>query len=364
MMVTAAASPNTFRALVSGQRRGLTARLARGLLRALSVPYAAVMTARNRAYDAGWLPIHRVAVPVVSVGNLTLGGTGKTPLVRWLVEWYQREAIRAGIVSRGYHATAGQLSDEARELAIWSPQTPYWQNPDRVAAARSAIHEAGCQLIVLDDALQHRRIHRDLNLVVLDALLPFGCEYVFPRGLLREPLAGLRRADVVLLSRADAVDAGQRQAIHARVRTLAPQAAWVETVHRPQGLLTPTGERYPLDSLRGRTVAAFCGIGNPAGFRHTLESCGCAIAGLREFPDHHAYTVADMRALRNWAAELAGAAALVCTVKDLVKIPCEPPDAAPLWALAIDLEMQAGLDGLEQHLRSLLRRAAVNRPGP
>jgi tetraacyldisaccharide 4'-kinase len=160
------------------------------------------------------------------------------------------------------------------------------------------------------------------------------------------------------------VDAGQRQAIRARVRTLAPQAAWVETVHRPQCLLTPTGQRYPLDSLRGRTVAAFCGIGNPAGFHHTLESCGCAIAGLREFPDHHAYTVADMRALHTWAAELAGEAALVCTLKDLVRVPPEPPDAPPLWALAIDLEMQEGGDGLEERLRSLLRRADVNRPVP
>ena len=339
---------------MSGQRRGLAAGVLRSLLRVGEIPYAGAAAARNAAYDAGLLPVYHAGVPVVSVGNLTLGGTGKTPLVRWLAEWYRQQAVRVGLVSRGYRAAAGRPNDEARELALFLPDTPHLQNPDRVAAARVAVAQHGCELIVLDDAFQHRRLYRDLNLVLLDALAPFGFDHVFPRGLLRESRSGLRRADVVVLSRADAVGAAQRQALRQQVQTLAPRAVWVESVHRPCGLIAPSGERCGWEWLRGRTVAAFCGIGNPDGFRHTLQSCGGTVAGFREFPDHHPYTLADVRALADWAAGLAGVAGLICTLKDLVKLPPDCPAAVPLWAVAIELEFPCGLAALEERLRSLL----------
>ena len=199
-----------FRALISGQRRGVQAAVLRGLLRAAETPYTLAVRWRNRQYDRGRKPVERVDVPVISVGNLTLGGTGKTPLVEWLARWFRQRGVRVTIISRGYGAEAGARNDEALELEQKLPDVPHVQNADRVAAAKMAIEEFDCQLILLDDAFQHRRIHRDLNIVVVDALEPFGFGHVFPRGALREPLSGLRRADMVVLSRADLVQPAER----------------------------------------------------------------------------------------------------------------------------------------------------------
>ena len=130
-------------------------------------------------------------MPVISVGNITTGGTGKTPMVAWLARWFRNQDVRVALVSRGYRAEAEGQNDEARELATLLPDVPHLQNPDRVAAARIAIDELETQLIILDDGFQHRRIHRDLEIVLIDALQPFGFGHVLPRGLLREPLRGL-----------------------------------------------------------------------------------------------------------------------------------------------------------------------------
>jgi tetraacyldisaccharide 4'-kinase len=189
--------------LVSGRRRGPAATLLRGGLRLAETPYAMAMSWRNRRYDRGKAVIHRAGVPVVSVGNITLGGTGKTPMVEWIARLYRRHQVRVAIVSRGYRAEEGGRNDEARELEQKLPDVPHIQNADRAAAARVAVEELDMQLIVLDDGFQHRRLARDLDVVLLDALEPFGFEHVFPRGTLREPLSGLRRADLVILSRAD-----------------------------------------------------------------------------------------------------------------------------------------------------------------
>ncbi len=167
--------------------------MARGALALAEIPYAAAVDWRNRRYDCG-ATVQRVGVPVVSVGNLTLGGTGKTPLVEWLARWFADRGVRVVLVSRGYGALPGQPNDEALELAQSLPQVPHLQNRDRVQAALEAIGELGAQLILLDDGFQHRRLARDLDLVLVDALEPFGFGHVFPRGTLREPLAGWRRA--------------------------------------------------------------------------------------------------------------------------------------------------------------------------
>ncbi len=201
-----------FYELVSGRRRGVGATLARGALRLAETPYSLAMRWRNRQYDNGTREIERVGAPVVSVGNLTLGGTGKTPMVEWLCRWFRARGVRVTIVSRGYKAGDGATNDEALELEQKLPDVPHVQNPDRVAAARMAIEEFEAQAIVLDDAFQHRRIARDLDIVLLDALAPFGFEHVFPRGMLREPLSGLARAHAVILTRADMATPAERGA--------------------------------------------------------------------------------------------------------------------------------------------------------
>ena len=339
--------------MVSGRRRGAWAAALRCGLRAAEGPYSWAVRWRNRRYDSGAAEIHRLDVPVVSVGNLTLGGTGKTPMVEWLARWFRRKDVQVTVISRGYGAEAGVPNDEAMELAQKLPDVPHLQDPDRVAAARVAVEEFRCQLILLDDAFQHRRIARDLDIVLLDALEPFGFGHVFPRGTLREPIAGLRRADVVALSRADMLEEPQREQIWQTVRRYAPQAVRVEAMHAPRALLCCDGREEPLESLRGRPVAAFCGIGNPAGFRHTLATCGFKLADFREFPDHHRYDRSDVESLADWADNV-DPAAVLCTHKDLVKLGVDQLGRRPLRAIRIGLELLAGQDPLEARLAALL----------
>ena len=321
----------------------------------LETPYTMAVSRRNRRFDRGITPIHRVNVPVVSVGNLTLGGTGKTPLVEWIARWYRTRNVRVSIVSRGYGAEAGSRNDEARELEQKLPDVPHVQNADRVAAAAIAIEELETQLIVLDDGFQHRRLGRDLDIVLLDALEPFGFEHVFPRGTLREPLRGLRRADAVILSRADMLEPAERGKIRGRVERLAPKAAWAEIRHVPVELLSSGGQTKSIEELKNAKIAAFCGVGNPAGFRHTLESCGYDIIGFRDFPDHHRYLRDDIESLSAWVQTLDVEAA-VCTHKDLVKIGLEALGGRPVWALRVGIEFLAGGDALEDLLQPLIEK--------
>jgi tetraacyldisaccharide 4'-kinase len=346
-------NPSNFRELVSGRRRGAAAALLRGALRVAEFPYTSAIRWRNRQFDRGRKAIERAGVPVVSVGNLTLGGTGKTPLVEWLARWFRAQDVRVAIISRGYGAEAGARNDEALELEQRLPDVPHVQNPDRVAAARMAIEEFESQLILLDDAFQHRRIHRDLDVVLLDALEPFGFGHVFPRGMLREPLSGLSRAGVVALSRANLVDVAKRERIKSVVRRNAPAALWIECDHAPRGLQSVSGVTAELSALAGKPVAAFCGIGNPDGFRRTLEQCGIQVSAFREFPDHFAYQRADVESLLNWVAGLS-VEAVICTQKDLVKLGIDRLGPRPLWAFAISLQISTGQLAFESRLQQML----------
>lgn len=345
--------PSEFRDLVSGRRKGLLATLTRGALRVVEVPYTIAVSARNRRYDRGSAEIHRVDVPVITIGNLSLGGTGKTPMVKWLARRLQNAGLRVAIVSRGYGAKDGKHNDEALELAQALPNVPHLQNRDRVAAAQQAIREFQSQVLLLDDGFQHRRLGRDLDIVLLDALEPFGFEHVFPRGTLREPVTGLARAGVVCLSRADAISKYERDAIRQRVSRIAPNAAWCEAAHSASKLVNTHGESQPLEFLAGHRVAAFCGIGNPAGFRHTLTAAGCEPVVWREFPDHYAFTTSDQAELATMA-KAANAEVLVCTQKDLVKLQRAELDGLPLWAVSIEIKFLAGQESLEKQVDDVL----------
>lgn len=355
--------PDEFRDLVSGRRQDVAASVLRSALRVAETPYTLALRWRNRRYDLGHANIERVAVPVVSVGNLTLGGTGKTPLVKWLARRLASQGMQPAIVSRGYRATSGNLNDEARELRQSLPNVPHVQNADRVAAARAAMDYHGCDVIVLDDGFQHRRLARDLDIVLLDALEPFGFDHVFPRGTLREPLAGLRRAGVVCLSRADAVSESELQAIRDRVANIAPNIIWCEIKHAPSGLINSARETQPLDVLRGKRVAAFCGIGNPAGFRHTLDSARCEVVAWREFPDHHSFSQADLAELSKMAEE-ARADLVICTHKDLVKVERDNLAGRPLWAVTIEIEFLNGQGAMEEMLARVTREETIDKIPP
>lgn len=347
-------SASDFRDLVSGRRRGVVPTLLRLVLRACEVPYSLAVQYRNRRYDGGKLEIHRVDVPVISVGNITTGGTGKTPMVEWIARWYRARGVRVALVSRGYGAERGSVNDEALELEQKLPDVPHLQDPDRVKVAHIAVQELETELIVLDDGFQHRRIHRDLEIVLLDALDPFGAGHLLPRGLLREPLSGLKRADVLALTRANQVDEAVRDEIRAKVEPFARQAAWIEVTQKPETLIAASGKTQPLESLAGKEVLAFCGIGNPAGFRKTLEECRLDVQQVKEFPDHYRYARDDIHALSEWAESRGGIEAVVCTQKDLVKIDATKLGAVPLWAVRIGVEIRTGQAELDRKLAKLL----------
>jgi tetraacyldisaccharide 4'-kinase len=347
---------DSFHRLVDGTARGPGATAARLALSAAAGPYGLVVAARNAAFDRGLLPRQAAGVPVVSVGNLTLGGTGKTPLVAWVARALAARGLRPAVVSRGYGAAAGGVSDEALELAVVLPDVPHVADRDRVAAARRAA-AAGASAVVLDDGFQHRRLARDVDIVAVDATDPFGCGRLFPRGLLREPLAGIGRADAIVLTRSDAVDAGRRDEIRARLAAAGRgrrPTVWAEAVHRPVGLRTWDGPGRPLDALRGPRVAAFAAIGNPAAFRRTLESLGAVLVDFQSLPDHHAYAPTDLERLGRRAAD-AGADLVVTTLKDLVKIRRPELSGRPLTALEIALEVVAGRAEVE----GVVNRATV-----
>ncbi len=351
-----------FRELVSGRWRGPLAGGLRGLLSLGEWPYAAVVGRRNLRFDRGSRRPHRVAATVISVGNLTVGGTGKTPLVAWLAGWFAARGVATTIISRGYGAARGRPNDEALELAARLPNVPHLQNPDRAQAAEQALAADPRQVLILDDAFQHRHLARDLDIVLLDALEPFGYERLLPRGLLREPPQALARAHVVALSRSDAVGPPRRAEIEARVRKLAPHALWLELTHRPTSLVSASGRRLALDSIRGRPIAAFCGVGNPAGFRHTLVAAGMSALELLELPDHCPYDAQTVQRLAHWLRGLPRAAAAVCTRKDLVKIPHDLLADKPLWAVEIELAIARGHDAFVRVLAGLADR--VDRESP
>lgn len=354
-------SPTKFHDIASGRRRGLASSLLRTALYCASIPYGWAVRRRNRRYDRGQGEIYRPPVPVVSVGNLTVGGTGKTPMVQWLSRRLRQQGVRVAILSRGYGAEQGGLNDEALELEIALPDVPHLQNPDRAASAQIAVEELASQILVLDDGFQHRRLARDLDVVLLDASEPFGYEHLLPRGALREPLAGLGRAHVVVLSRAGMIDERARESIRRRVESLAPRATWCEVDHRPARLNDSSGNEFPLSDLNGKRIVAFCGIGNPTGFRHTLESLGAELVAWREFPDHHDYRRADVDQLaadlRNSSAELA-----LCTRKDLVKLRTPMIAGVPLRAVAVELQFLSGEAELNQALEPAIQQARSIQP--
>ncbi len=338
--------------LCSGRKRGMGPSLARFGLRLIETPYAVSMRLRNWRFDQRPNLSVEVSRPVISVGNLTLGGTGKTPVVKWLARRLRAEELRVAILSRGYGAEASGVNDEALELELALPDVPHLQDRDRVKIANIAIDELDMQVLLLDDGFQHRRLRRDFDLVLLDATEPFGFGHVFPRGALREPLSGLKRANAVCLTRSDAIPSTRREEIRRIVERFAPQALWSEARHAPQQLVNSSGEAAQLSQLSGRKVLACCGIGNPAAFRASLTSAGALLVGQCEFPDHHGYTLDDIELIVREAYRT-NPDFIVTTCKDLVKLGEDQLGKFPVWALAIEVAFLSG----ETELMSAIRVA-------
>lgn len=342
-----------FLALIRGDKRGLWPALQRFGLRGLSVPYGLGTGWRNWLFEHGYKKTHAVAAAVVSVGNLTLGGTGKTPCVECIARFYRGQDRRVAVLSRGYGAREGR-NDEALVLERNLPDVPHLQGPDRVALARIAVEELNAEVLVLDDGFQHRRLRRDLDIVLIDATVPWGFGHLFPRGLLREPATGLRRAGLVLLTRCDLVNEPALERLRRRMGRLAPGIPVVETTHRPVGWVAANKTVLSPNGL-GNECAGFCGIGNPEAFRRAVCGLGLNVLDWRVYPDHHAYTRRDIDSLRAWSARLPPGTKIVTTQKDLVKIQLDRLGDNELWALHIQLEVIRGQDVLEEKLQQIVR---------
>jgi len=266
----------------------------------LGLLYGAVAAARNALFQAGVKKVRRIDAPVVSIGNLTVGGTGKTPTVAWLCELAKQHGRTPGVLARGYgRAPGAELNDEGVLLQRRLPWLLQEQDPDRVAAGERLVAK-GCDFVVLDDGFQHRRLHRDLDVVCLDATLPFGNGQCLPAGDLREWRSGLRRADVLLLTRASRLDGDQLAARVRRLQQIAGRPLPVHACeHEPVHVVQrPADVVEPLDVLRGRRVVLWSAIARPQSFRATVEALGAEVVGEQAHRDHHRFTDGDVAAAR------------------------------------------------------------------
>ena len=352
--------------IISGRRKGIGAAIMRALLSTLTPLYRLGVHRANQRFDNDPGAVSKVDVPIISIGNLTTGGTGKTPLVIWLCRQVRQLDRRVAIISRGYGAAknrdrTSKPNDEAMELGQRLPDVPHLQDPNRVISATIAIEELETEAIVMDDGFQHRALARDLEIVVVDATAPFGFGHLLPRGLLREPVKNISRADFVVLSRCDQVSHEEISRIQAELKGHCPNLPIAKTKVQPATWMQYDGQEKDLSEFAPSTtedkdstqVFVCCAIGNPNSFLDTVSSTGVTVVGQKFLPDHHLYSRADIEMIAE-AATQSGAAAIVCTHKDLVKIGVNQFKGVPIYALVAEIVFLEGEPELLAAVKSTL----------
>jgi len=312
----------------------------------LAPAYRGAVAARRVAFSRGWLRRARLDLPVISVGNLTFGGTGKTPSVIALVRDLVRMGRRPAVLTRGYkrrtddqvvvvgpepRQRVDEVGDEPLEMARRLPGVPVVVDADRERGGLEALR-LGADVVVLDDGFQHLRLERDLDIVVVDAGDPWGGHRLPPLGRLREPVAALERADAVLITKAPTDWRPVVAEIESVVDRIDPALQVFVARLRPDRVRCPDGDTRDPQCLAGQRVFAFAGIGRPGGFAAVLQETGAEIVGRRWFPDHHDYIDPDLNEVV--AAAKAADAVAVTTAKDAVKLPAD----APVWVVEVEME--------------------------
>jgi tetraacyldisaccharide 4'-kinase len=322
----------------------LPSRLARAALRPAEAVYASVVATRGILYDAGVLRAHPTALPAISVGNLSVGGTGKTPLASWIAARLLERGARPAIVLRGYG------SDEPLVHATLTPDVPVVVAPDRVRGVAEA-RVMGADVAVLDDAFQHRRARRHTDLVLVSADRWHGPHRLLPAGPWREPLRALRRASVIVVTR-KAASAGEADGVAHTLQRAAPDVPIAVAHLAPGELRAATGpDRRPLRAIARTSVFAIAAIADPHAFVRQLIGVGAHVEAAL-FADHHAFTPAEVLRL---AVAATGRDAVVCTLKDAVKLaPHWPRQAPPLWYVSQHVVIERGADALDARLEALL----------
>jgi tetraacyldisaccharide 4'-kinase len=343
-----------FRRILSKEERSVGISILRMFATLIAWSYDKLSTVRNMLFDSGILKIHQVSSPVISVGNLAMGGTGKTPMVIWLARFLSEEGWRVGIVSRGYRGeetekvlvvsdgrdilAGSEISgDEPQLLARRLPGIPVLCSTKRALAAEAAVKQFRCEVVILDDGFQHRFIARDLDIVMLDSRYPFGDGFLFPRGILRERTTALARAQVLVLSRFD----GSNEAEQSRKNLVGqwPDKTVVTAAHRTTRIFEATTQReLPLGSIKNKRLAAFAGIGRPDDFFRTVRALGAELVYATALPDHHPLTVELLATLVEEASTQKPELWLT-TEKDWVRIPSDLPDSMELMILTVEIDL-------------------------
>ncbi|MCH8119174.1 MAG: tetraacyldisaccharide 4'-kinase [Planctomycetes bacterium] len=356
---------DNFRKLISGQKAGLGAALLRLVLGFAAGGYSIAVRGRNFLYSSGWLKAHRADAAVISVGNITVGGTGKTPLVIWLCKEiisdskFQISNSQCAILTRGYKTRAQETEDYRDEPAILAESCPGVKvivNPDRVAGAAEAVSKFGAKVLIMDDGFQHRRLARDIDIVTIDATRPFGYGKMLPAGLLREPVASLKRADAIVITRCDQIAETELSQIERKLETINPNVIIARSIHAPTSVKSMDNKEISLEHLKDKKIFAFCGIGNPDAFLNTIKTIGSELVGSKVYNDHHHYTddcLADIyEQARGLKADL-----ILTTQKDWTKIISDFESSLPLAYIGIEIKF---LDG-EDKLRGLIEKTLAGK---
>lgn len=332
---------------------GVASRAGRAVLMPFELAFAAIAEARGALYDAGVLATEPTAVPALGIGNLTVGGTGKTPVAAWFARRLRDAGARPAVVLRGY------ADDEPRVHRTLNPDVEVVISPDRVAGSVEA-KRRGCDTVVFDDAFQHRRANRVANVVIVSAdAWHDGRRHLLPAGPWREPLGAARRASLAIVTRKAA--SPDRAAV-VSVAIGAAAAVPTAVVHiAADGLARAGGtERVALSALRGESVLAISGIGDPAAFHAQLGAVGARVTPA-VFRDHHSFSPRDATILGDMAVDCDR---VVCTLKDAVKLGPLWPGSTPLWYLSQRLDVERGADLLNDVITQLLAaRSASTPPG-
>lgn len=330
--------------VISGRSQGTLPRLIRLGLRVIEPAYRGVIQTRNSFFDFGLFPIHHPGVPTVSVGNLTTGGTGKTPVVQWLAGRWRKNGGNPGVLLRGYRSSDG-LSDEQQ---LYQQQGIESQaDPDRLAGARVLLERVPqTDLLILDDGFQHRRVRRDFDLVLIDASNPFGYGHLLPRGLLREPPTSLNRADAVLITRSGP-QSDRLTELKQHIRRFARDIEIFVSDHVFAGLKDRDDQPVPIERLGRCLVVA--GIGNVQALIHMLDQQGLQIVSTWVPGDHYAYSPSDIDRIK----QSRGVDSILTTEKDWVKLRrFKGVEQLPIYRIGLRIDFS---DGDEDRLFEMIR---------
>ena len=340
-----------FYSLITDERKGFWASIFKFFLLLASFIYGLGIRVILLGYKVGISRSRRLNCKVISIGNITWGGTGKTTLIQMLAKRLAADGRKPAVLIRGYG------EDEDRILKRALLDIPVFVGRDRIKCGNRAIDEYSVDTILLDDGFQHWRLDRDVDILTINSLDPFGNGHLIPRGILREPVAGLKRADLFFLTKTDLVKKERLSGIKERLKRLRPDALLVESIHKPVCLYSPAKrERVGLDAIRGEPVALLSGIGDPKSFQRTVEALGAKIVLNFTFLDHHRYTTKDLKSLVG-SCLASDVRTVITTQKDMIRLQdilgqgSKTPDTlgVHILALQIQLEVTKGeeiLDGL------------------